>query len=95
MTPDTKALSEQWVLVGKTVGGPNNGAPRYHLEDYPIGPASTPVLDKAKVFGSREEACQSAGFRHWSSNMLPVTLEDARALLSSLSPELAGTNDHG
>lgn len=73
--------TDAWVLVGRTVGGPNAGQPRYHLEDAPIGPASTPDIEKAKLFTSREEACQSAGFTHWSSNMSPMRLADARAAL--------------
>jgi hypothetical protein len=80
VAPSRAENGDGWVLAAKV-----SGKWRYHLEDYPIGPASVSDIEKAYVFPTREAACQSAGFRHWSSNLLPMTLADARS--ASLSPQ--------
>lgn len=60
-------MEGKWILAGTF-----QGRPSYHAEDHAIGPRSTANMAEAQRFGSREEACRSSGFTHWSSNKLPV-----------------------
>lgn len=61
-----------WILQGTYTGGDLHGKPKYHKADTDIGPMSTLDRDEAFLFSSRQEACDSSGFRHWSSNLRPV-----------------------
>lgn len=69
--------SETWILAGTYSSGPLKGQPQYHRADTAIGPASTPDLELAMRFASREAACSSEGFLHWSSFLEPTLLSVA------------------
>jgi hypothetical protein len=74
---DLRQAVDQWVLVGTY----DDGSPKYHAATSHIGPRSTRFLSEAEVFPSREAACQSRGFTHWSSNASPMLLSEARQAL--------------
>lgn len=78
--------NQEWILAGTYLSGPHAGQPQYHRYSTAIGPASTPHLHEAEIFSSREAACQSIGFTHWSSFLEPTLLSDAHAKAQEPDP---------
>lgn len=81
-TEGGQAGEPRWVLMGTYRAGPHQGQPQFHMADGAIGPASTSDLSQAQQFHSREAACASIGFRHWSSALEPVREDEARAAIA-------------
>lgn len=63
------------VLKAKYLSGPHEGQPMYFREWTGIGPAATPELSEAQRFDSRQEACQSPAYTHWSSFYEPEEVQ--------------------
>lgn len=73
---------DKWVLAGLYAKGPCEGKPQFHRCDSIIGPMSTPKLEEAEVFDSKEAAGRSIGFTHWSSFLKPMTWAEANLFVS-------------
>ena len=82
----TRPAVEVWVLRGLDY----TKRPVWYECWTGIGPCSTPVLEDAERFSSRQDAALSRAMRHGLSRWEPETLESANRALSQAPPAGAG-----